>query len=309
MTYKESQNKNQAKLVFRKDPVFEGAENMGIAISYDGKECPCAHVLIEKDRDKNLYAPFREDIKNYMTDIKWWHMKNESDDKVTTNILSSQVSCLNHLFPFRTNDTAIKLLLKSLTNIEFDTICPSLIDKDGFITFEFIYDNAELLGETDDGADRGSLCTSIDATIIAQKGDEKWIFPIEWKYTEDYEVYDKTNKTRLERYGHLIEISEQLQMPTDGIAHSIYMQEPYYELMRQTLLMEQMKRKGIVDHFVHINVIPKGNNELRNKVERNYVPMLKDPSKFICITPQDLLAPLKDDNSALFNYLQTRYWN
>jgi len=315
-TYKRLCESHQKSLLENSFTGFDGAHGGGIASWKDdttheimtGKS---RKTLIASDRDKNLYQGIRTNAKQYMAqyDIDWWHMEAESPKEITCNTLSSQVSCLNHLFPFRKDDSAIKLLLKSLTNIEFDTVCPSPIDKDGYITFEFVYDNAELLSETDEGAKRGSLCTSIDATIIAQKGEEKWIFPIEWKYTEDYGAYDKTNKTRLERYGHLIAISEQLQMPTDGVAHSLYMQEPYNELMRQTLLMEQMKRKGIVDHFIHINVIPKGNKGLRNKVERNYVPMLKDPSKFICITPQDLLAPLKDDNSALFTYLQTRYWN
>ena len=59
--------------------------------------------------------------------------------------------------------------------------------------FEFALDNEKLLGETDEGAKRGAMCTSIDAMIRAQKDDKIWFIPIEWKYTETYKREDKTN--------------------------------------------------------------------------------------------------------------------
>ena len=100
-------------------------------------------------------------------------------------------------------------------------------------------------------------------------------------------------------------------MPENGkIPNSIYFQEPSYELMRQTLLAERLEDKGLANNFFHLNVIPEGNTGLRKAVEKEYILMLKDSSKFRIIDPQALLSPLKgnDDYKELMEYLETRYW-
>ena len=194
--------------------------------------------------------------------------------------------------------------------LQFDDVLPTMIDEDGYLSFEFVYMNKELLGENDHGAGRGTRCTSVDAFMIARKGDRKVLIPIEWKYTESYKWQDKTIAKRLARYEQLIEGSSQLISPENGIPHSIYFYEPCYELMRQTLLAEQMVKKGVADDFIHINVVPARNTEYRNMVKYNYIPMLKKKQKFIPITPEELLAPLnnKIEYSALIQYLSKRYW-
>ena len=80
--------------------------------------------------------------------------------------------------------------------------------------------------------------------------------------------------------------------------------------MRQTLLVEQLKHKGLAKNFFHLNVIPKGNSGLRKVVETEFKPMLTKEAKFKIIDPQDLLSPLKgnDDYKELMEYLETRYW-
>lgn len=85
---------------------------------------------------------------------------------------------------------------------------------------------------------RGEFCTSVDAFVYAlDERSERWLIPIEWKYTET--------------------------------KHSIYFQEPFYQLMRQTLWAECICRnKGEkvlpAEHFVHIHVCPKDNRGLLN---------------------------------------------
>ena len=94
------------------------------------------------------------------------------------------------------------------------------------------------------------------------------------------------------------------------------MKEPLYELIRQTLLVEQMIRLGLADHFIHIFVIPSKNEELHHSVDDNYKPMLNNPDLFCCIDPYDLLKPLSiapfiNDKhiSNMIDYLRTRYWD
>lgn len=105
-------------------------------------------------------------------------------------------------------------------------------------------------------------------------------------------------------------------MPQDGIPHSVYFVEPNYELMRQTLLCEQIVGHGYAKDFFHINIIPTNNIELRKAVETEFMPMLTKEAKFKIIDPQEFLSPissLKDEKGEkkyadLLDYLETRYW-
>lgn len=319
--FKKAEKRRQVHLIESdtQGHIFYHAENGGMASRKDpsGLLHESSKEWILKDSSKNLLSSIYDDAINYFKihDIAWWHMEAETSAAPTGNVMSSQIHCLNHLFGIRNNEEAIKAILLNATGIEFDSILPAL-DNDGLIAFEFTYNNKELLGEGDKGAQRGAFCTSIDAMIRAQKDEEIYLIPIEWKYTEAYEDQDKTCSKRLQRYQHLIEKSEQLKVPTDGVPHSIYMKEPQYELMRQTLLVEQIIRLGLADHFIHIFVVPGKNEELRKSVDDNYKPMLNNPDLFCCIDPYDLLKPLTiasfiNDKqiSNMIDYLRTRYWD
>jgi len=260
----------------------------------------------------NLYDGIREEALNYFEKygIEWW---NQSMDGYCPpgHLLSSQVHCINHLFALRNDEHALLNILNDVTLMQFDEVLPSIIDESGYLSFEFVFQNSELLGENDRGAGRGALCTSIDVFMVARKGNKRFLIPIEWKYTETYKWQDKTVAKRISRYAHLIKDSTQLATPENGIPHSIYFYEPCYELMRQTLLVEQMIRRGIADDFIHINVVPAGNIEYRDMVRYNYIPMLKDKHKFISATPDEFLNSLKGmkEYSSLMQYLHTRYWD
>ena len=80
--------------------------------------------------------------------------------------------------------------------------------------------------------------------------------------------------------------------------------------MRQTLWCEQLVAKDYAVDFFHINIIPKGNTELRKAVENEFMQNLTNEAKFKIIDPEDLLSPLKgnDDYKELLDYLETRYW-
>lgn len=295
--------------------IFDGAKNKGIASWKDKKtgnvkEGKSRKVLMDADRTKNLFKDIRTDATDYMKQygISWWHMEKESEAEVSAHIMSSQVACLNHLFAIHNDEKAIKAILKPITDIEFDAILP-LDNGKSLISFEFAYKNDKLLNEKYQGAKRGKLWTSIDAFIKAKKGDEIWIFPIEWKYTEGYEKEDKTNQTRLNCYQKLIEESQYLKTPDTGVPHSVYFQEPYYELMRQTLLCEQIIKEGAATHVMHICVIPKENGVLNFDIRDQFVEkMLKKPDMFRILSPSDLLKPIRRTHKDLITYLKARYW-
>lgn len=290
--------------------LFENSKCIGFDRKFKTKY---DYILRSQDSINNLYSGIREDSIKYFKkyNIAWWQYLNDSEVP-SGHLVSSQIHCLNHLFAFRKDAKAVRLIIDKATGMQFDEVLPSLIDEDdnSFISFEFALDNDKLLSEKDDGWRRGSLCTSIDVMIVARKGKDKWLIPIEWKYTETYQGTDKTNKKRMDRYAHLIENSDRLTVPADGIAHSVYFIEPSYELMRQTLLCEQLVRKGYANDFFHINIIPSKHTELRRVVESDYVKMLKDRTKFRIIDPKDFLSPIEEQNlyPELIDYLKKRYW-
>lgn len=275
---------------------------------FDGEK---RDFVLQNGKD-NLFGKIQDDCLKYFEQekISWWG-ENKSKHLPSGHLVSSQIHCLNHLFALRNDKDAVLAILNHVTEMGFDEVLPSSLDRDGgYIAFEFAYKNNEILGETDKGARRGVLCTSIDAMIVARKGGDKWLIPIEWKYTESYEKEDKTNDTRLNRYGAGIIESRRLKTPKNGIAHSIYFQEPSYELMRQTILTEGLINRGLANNMFHLVVIPERNKVLRDAVEKEFVPMLEPNSKFCIIDPQFLLSPLESNAKYkdLITYLKTRYW-
>ena len=284
--------------------IFDKAGNKtGVATDLDFILCP-------RDSSINLYSKIRQASQEYFSchDISWW--RQEEDGYFPSgHLVSSQIHCLNHLFALRKDDVAIKAIIENATGLKIKKVYQAPIDQeDGFISFEFVCKNKTLLHENYET--RGANCTSVDALVYVQTIDNKNILiPIEWKYTETYQGKE-AKKESLDRYPKLIDSASNLKKWDD-----LYKADPYYELMRQTLLMEQIiKQKNIngikaVD-FHHIMVVPDAHTELKNAIEEKYIPTLKDKSKFHIIDPQALLSPLKgnDDYKELLNYLETRYW-
>lgn len=285
--------------------------------TFKGK--PREFVLGKQDSCYNLYSSLitgTDNVLDYFNthNIVWWG-ENQKSKLPSGHLVSSQVHCLNHLFSLRKDKDAIKEIMRAATKLDIDEILLSPLDGDGYITFEFVYKNIYLLGERHET--RGANCTSIDAFVYAQLTDaRKILIPIEWKYTETYNGKEATQKS-LSHYPKRI-------LPSSNLKSwdALYNADPYYELMRQTLLVEQIIKHqdcsieaDNYDYF-HIMIIPDAHWELKTAIEKNYIPKLKDASKFRIIDPKDLLAPLaslKDKNGKikyedLLYYLSKRYW-
>ena len=318
--YKNSQYIRQEDLINNSD-IFSGDKGNGY---FMGK--PRHFVL--KDGMNNLYEPIRNDVIRYFKDnkISWW-----GGDKPSGHTLSSQIACLNHLFAIMGDKEAVLAMLNGVRD-EFKKVLSVQCDAaPQYIGFEVVSEEDPLNEKT---STRGSNCTSVDAFIYAKhKDDSIWLIPIEWKYTEHYANLDKSNEDRqgeekgsngkgqerVRRYSALTDASLQLKS-LDSYYGSIYYQEPFYQLMRQTLWAENVvklkEEKLKADNYMHIHVIPSANKDLLDKkysvsgmgMEETWRSMLTNQSKYIIVDPQKLLEPIKDKYPELVSYLKKRYW-
>ena len=318
--YQEQQRSKALALIAQRAALFDGASG---GRRFMGS--PRDFVLHEVD--KNLFDPLRASAQEYFAQngISWWGGR-----QVTGHTLSSQVACVNHLFGWRHDADAALAVLQGLSP---DFVKPLRLDSDKFgpayVQFEAVSQHQYL---NEDGLTRGSQCTSIDAMMYTERSDgSRWLVPIEWKFTEHY---GNTNKAmegvkadpvngkgvvRQQRYTDLIRKSAQLQ----DVDLGVYYFEPFYQLMRQTLLAEQMvvnsHQEAIqADGYLHVHVIPAANQDLKGKVyrcsgldmEATWRKQLSDQTKYRIVEPEALLAPLATFGtySPLMAYLRERYW-
>ena len=241
--------------------------------------------------------------------ITWWQGNSEEP---TGHLLSSQVACINHLYFIRQRKDAATALLQSLDA----AVTEACIVDDGYVEFEFIGEKQYLKEKS---FSRGANCTSVDAVMIGISSGKRKLFVIEWKYTEEYGSKDYSIPQRTKVYDALIEATDSPFVR--GIEPKVFYFEPFYQLMRQTLLADQMVKNndhGVSD-YQHVHVIPKANKELLERVTSPYLSgatiteawrgVLKDTSKYCCVTPQSILAPFEavQDLRSPLVYLKTRY--
>ena len=321
MTYKERQKDVQRSYFLEKDKKMGG--------EYKGK----GYDYILKDSKDNFREHLYKDVVDYFAknSINWWGGKLP-----TGNTLSSQIACINHLFPIRQDHDAVLAIAQSVDS-DFDDVekLPNDKDEKGYISFEVVSatDHLNEARGKNKKLHRGSQCTSIDAIIIAKKHGTRVLLVIEWKYVEFYGNEDKSKNvdgnmrgnTRLNRYSELIQQSEQLKN-VDNCRGSVYFFEPFYQLMRQTLWAEQMvnyrdEEDIRADDYIHVHVVPLENEALLQKKYKcgnkcggkdmlaTWTDQLENPDKYKRISPEELLSKLTDKRwEGLIAYLKERYW-
>jgi hypothetical protein len=157
--------------------------------------------------------------------------------------------------------------------------------------------------------------------IGRMKDNTKCLFLIEWKYTEAYPKKSQYIEKRAAVYDELIKSSDS---PFHNKNPEAYYFEPFYQLMRQTLLGWLLAKN--CDHdcsqYRHVHVVPKENKEFtQNVTSHSLSPGSKDvieawrsilinPEFFVSTTPKDFMLPVavNRDTAALIEYLQKRYW-
>ncbi|MHA2024144.1 MAG: PGN_0703 family putative restriction endonuclease [Candidatus Thorarchaeota archaeon] len=267
-----------------------------------------------KNASLNLWEGIREDAFNYFEkyQISWW--AGGVGKRVTGHLLSSQVACLNHLYFLRQRKDVATAILRN--------ICPEIIEAvvvdDGLVEFEVI-GSQNFLGERSHST-RGAFGTSIDAVMVGKKQDGMNILVmIEWKYTEDPKKKDEYKPARAKVYDPLLAESD---CPIQVQKFESLYYEPFYQLMRQTLLGWKMvqSHEYNCDEYIHLHIIPSENKQLKEKVtspnlegdtmSEAWCNVLRDPSRYQVITPEDFLLPIKkcQDTIAILSYLNRRYW-
>ena len=281
------------------------------------------HYFLE-DSSLNLLESIRKETLDYFKG-KWWKISEEdlvnyeglsdkelSDNYPTGNMLSSQVSCVNHLFPLRGEQDLVTALLH---NIDNRIIKAEKVD-DGYIGFEKMGGkDKNPLNEKSPERREGSKSTSIDALMVGKKCDGKSILVlIEWKYTEPYENQKCKFFPNYEPHQGYIQLLHAEDSPIKSPnADMDLFYDPYYQLMRQTLLGFEMVKLKEYDsnEYLNLHIIPYGNVKLRKKITTpiDWKGLLKEQSKYKVFSPEELLQPLKGQDclNNYFEYLHNRY--
>ena len=281
---------------------------------------PHEYVLI--DQILNIWSGIREDVIDYFTQnsIAFW----DSVNKPSGNLLSSQIACLNHLFFIRQREDIATVVLQ---NLDANVVRAIRITKNenetGFVIFE---ENGSANYLNERSRIRGGHTTSLNAVMLGELKDSSLkLFVLEWKYAEYFngssKVNDERGGLRLDTYKPFLDDPSSPLKPCnlEGI-----FTDPFYHLMRHTLLMDQMVRAneyGATD-YLHIHVIPSSNIELLRfnpalpqlpgfTMNETWCKLLKTPGRYTSIDPKDLLEPAQycPDTSSIISYLQMRYWS
>ncbi len=302
MSYREDQRK---KVVGLRDTVF-GDPGGGVFM-----KAPREFVL--REPMLNLWDGVREEVRTYFhrNQIVWW---GDGGNMPSGHLLSSQIACLNHLFFMQQRADVATAVLRA--------VHPEITDavelNDGFVEFEVV-GARNYLGEK--SHNRGANATSIDAVMVGKKKDGKNVLVmIEWKYTEDYRTNNKYIPARAIIYDRLL-AEDDCPIKVKPFESLYY--EPFYQLMRQTLLgwkMVQAREYGC-DEYIHLHVIPSANKELKLRVtspgltgdsmSEAWKNVLLDPARYQLISPEAFLAPARlcGDTAEIFSYLERRYWD
>jgi Restriction Endonuclease associating with ARP len=194
----------------------------------------------------NLFDGIRDEVQAYFREyeIKWHDGRNRMP---SNHLCDSQVCYVNLLYPFSRFPDALASLLRPV----FPQIRRMLpLEREGqFVSHEWI--GAEnYLGEKmprHGKRTRGANFTSADAAVSFESlNGSKQIVLIEWKNTETYATKDfkiaESGTDRSEIYRHLYNrVDFPLNKDLLGRFDHLFF-EPFYQLMRQQLLANEMEK-------------------------------------------------------------------
>lgn len=202
----------------------------------------------------------------------------------TTHLVSSQVQCVNALYPLSEDDIKHVFSLLDIATVE---------EMDGrLITFEY-GGRRDYLNEVSSTRLRGAHSTSADAAFaFVNSSGGREIALIEWKYTEQYQGHQLSMKkagVREERYRALWEAGELFH--TDVLDYADMFYEPFYQLMRQQMLAYRMEEAGEASRVTVVHISPAGNAKYQQSLTERHAGkgatvkevwgmLLKKPDRF-----------------------------
>ena len=278
--------------------------------------------FVLKDQTLNIWEGVREDATAYFqqNSISFW----ESINKPSGHLLSSQISCINHLFFMRQRQDLVSAVLRG---VDSEVKKAVKIEKDendiGFVVFEengqnnYLHERSRI---------RGGHSTSIDAAMLGEMKDgSRKLFIIKWFYTECFVFFSKSTDNKgafnISTYKPFLEDSASPIRTSDLGRLSI---EPYFQLMRQTLLAHEMVKAneyGASD-YTFLFVVPTGNHDILglnvisgfmpgSKLTETWTNLLKAPEKYVIVDPESFVRPTTQclDTQEIISYLRKRYWS
>jgi hypothetical protein len=198
-----------------------------------------------------------------------WH--RGVGDGPTTHLVSSQVQCVNALYPM----TADPGLIVRAFGEELDIAEVTELDQ-AFLTFEYNGDGRDYLGESRSGRplSRGANSTSTDAAFAYLTSDgQPELALVEWKYTEQYlgsKLSEDRKGIRELRYRSWYESPDGPLNP-DVVPYESVFVEPLYQLTRQQLLAWRIEQDpGNPYSKVRVlHVVPATNKAYRQSLDRH----------------------------------------
>ncbi len=276
--------------------------------------------------EQNLFPEIRETALSHFEKhhIQWHDGQN---GKPSNHLCSSQVCCVNFLFPFADKPGALEKVLRPIFP-DLENVLP--IESGQHVSFEWI-GKENYLGEVSRGAQRrrGANCTSADAIVMFERKDRKrQVVLIEWKYTEAYGGNSlntgKSGKKRAEIYGRLFERAD---CPLDKALLSDFgdlFYEPFYQLMRQQFLAHEMEKAHEMEADIVsvLHIAPAHNADFRKVTSPElkklgesataiWKKLVKAEGEFISVSTEQLFGNLSagqlPEMKSWLEYIDTRY--
>jgi len=261
----------------------------------------------------NLFHEIRDEaLDTFASRGILWH-SSALQGLPSNHLCSSQVFAVNMFFPFVHRPEALAALLRPHFS-DLKRMLP--VEDDLYVSFEWI-GNYNYLGEIPKlGSDRhrGAGNTSIDAAMIYETTDGRRVMLlVETKYSESYGVsYKRFRSDGSDRVACYRDFYYAGNSPIDitlvpKIEDHLY--EPFYQMLRQTLLATQIVETGIpdVDRVLVVHVYAKANRELtavtspplrqfgRDAYEV-WSRILVDPSTFVPLPAEELFKAASLDS-------------
>jgi hypothetical protein len=261
------------------------------------------HVLPYELAGESLQEDIRASALEYFMrhQVKWWTSRWDKRSqgmapRPTGHLNSSQTACVNHLEPARVDAQVARQIVATIEPL----FSPTSVE-DGLVDYEWI-GRESYLGERGPRT-RGANITSLDAVMCAERDGTRTLLAFEWKYLESYGLGSVATSSRgtdrVATYRALLE-RDDCPIRVRDIRFLFY--EPYYQLMRQTLLAWQMVEHGEfgATDWLHIHVVPEKNVALRNSkaapdlcgetMRDKWQSVMKQPERYRLLSASELLA-------------------
>jgi hypothetical protein len=277
--------------------------------------------------EQNLFPEIRESALSHFSkyDIKWHSGQN---GKPSNHLCSSQVCCVNFLFPFADKPNELAQVFR-LVYPEIEKMLP--VENGRYVSFEWI-GQENYLGEKVSRSgqrSRGANCTSADSIVMFERKDKKrQIVLIEWKYTESYPSdflkIAKSGTDRTEIYRHLFEkddcpIDKDILPSFDSLFY-----EPFYQFMRQQFLANEMEKAHELgaDIVSVLHISPAHNDDFRKVTSPEleklgesatsiWKKLVKNEGRFISVSIEKLFGSLSEtqlpEMKSWVKYMHARY--